>query len=101
MPIPDEIEWLLVELSASLSPPRYSAFHTAARAALAGIPCLGVGLAYRVLADLQRAHWDPPPSGQADAIPRHYFARSKLRDRSAIAVNNPRTGGHARRRVAG
>jgi hypothetical protein len=63
MPIPsdDDVDLLIYQLAASLPPPQYSAFIAAAHRALAGIPHLGPGLAYRVLRELQRHHFHPLP----------------------------------------
>ena len=67
-----DIEQLISELSASLIPPQHAAFEAAARAALAAANCSGIGQAYRLLAPLQRAHWDPPDDlSHAHSGPRH------------------------------
>ena len=67
-----DIEQLIFELSASLIPPQHAAFEAAARAALAAANCSGIGQAYRLLAPLQRAHWDPPDDlSHAHSGPRH------------------------------
>jgi hypothetical protein len=60
MSLPDEVDHLVVQLAASLPAPQHAAFVAAAEAALAGIPCLGPGSAYRVLRELQRRYFDPP-----------------------------------------
>jgi hypothetical protein len=72
MPIPDEIDELVQQLSASLVPPQHNAFIAAARTALAAIPCIGPGSAYRILAPLQRQFFDPPDDARAAAGPRHH-----------------------------
>jgi hypothetical protein len=67
-----DVEQLISELSASLIPPQHAAFEAAARAALAAANCSGIGQAYRLLAPLQRAHWDPPDDlSHAHSGPRH------------------------------
>ena len=71
MSIPDEIDELILQLGASLAPPQHHAFIAAARTALAGIPCIGPGSAYRVLAPLQRRFFDPPSDARAIAGPHH------------------------------
>jgi hypothetical protein len=97
--LPDEIDQLLTELSASLAPESRSAFHTAAQAALAAVPCLGPGAAYRVLADLQKFYFDPPPDVRhANLGPRHYRP-SKLRDLAPVGRDDPRVGGRDRHRL--
>jgi len=45
----DDVELLISELSASLTPPQRHAFLAAARAALAAAGCSGCGAAYRLL----------------------------------------------------
>jgi hypothetical protein len=67
--IPDEIDQLVVELGASLTPSQYTAFAAAAHAALGN--CSGPGAAYRILRDLQRNFYDPP----RDAFVAHEGAR--------------------------
>jgi len=71
MSIPDEIDEPILQLGASLAPPQHHAFIAAARTALAGIPCIGPGSAYRVLAPLQRRFFDPPSDARAIAGPHH------------------------------
>src|SRR5262249_49058431 len=61
-----DVEQLISELSASLTPPQRYAFLAAARAALAAAGCLGCGAAYRLLVPLQRSFWDPPDDRQAN-----------------------------------
>jgi hypothetical protein len=60
MSLPPEVDDLVQQLSYSLEPPQRHAFIDAAQAALGSIPCLGVGVAYRTLAGLQRKYFDPP-----------------------------------------
>jgi hypothetical protein len=94
----DDIDLLISQLSASLSPSQYAAFLVAARAALADVPCLGPGVAYRVLADLQKLYFDPPPDRRASVGPYHYRA-SKLSNGPPIGADDPRCGGRDRRRL--
>jgi len=75
----DDVELLISELSASLIPPQHVAFETAARAALAAANCSGIGQAYRLLRDVQRRHWDPPPDDARAYGARHHRS-SKLAD---------------------
>jgi hypothetical protein len=87
--LPDEVDLLVVQLAASLEPSQHNAFIAAARAALAGIPCLGPGSAYRVLAPLQRQFFDPPSDARAIAGP-HHNRGNKLYALPAIgAVEEP------------
>jgi hypothetical protein len=99
MVLPDEVDLLVVQLAASLTPPsQRNAFIDAARTALADIPCLGPGSAYRVLAPLQRGFFDPPSDGRtANAGARHH-APNRLNSLPPIdVVENPQ--GAARRRT--
>src|SRR5262245_54901790 len=99
MSIPDEIDGLLTELAASLEPPKRTAFQEAGRLALAAAGCSGMGAAYRVLAPLQRAYWDPPADDrQANTGARHY-RESKLAAGPPIGSDDPRTGARDRNRL--
>jgi hypothetical protein len=69
--LPDDVDLLVVQLAASLEPPQHAAFIDAARTALADIPCLGPGSAYRILVPLQRRFWDPPADSRTIAGPHH------------------------------
>jgi hypothetical protein len=95
-----EIDALLIELAASLTPPQRAAFEVAARAALAAAGCSGCGAAYRVLAPLQRGYWDPP-SDWATNAPVGVGSRkpSKLADGPPIGAEDPRTGARDRNRL--
>src|SRR5262249_51075955 len=94
----DEIDGILIELSASLEKARRVAFVEAARAALAGVPGLGPGAAYRLLVPIQRAHWDPPADDMRREGARH-LRSSKLADGPPIGAEDPRTGGRDRHRL--
>jgi len=95
-----EIDDLLIELAASLTPSQRAAFEAAARAALAAAGCSGCGAAYRVLAPLQRGFWDPPSDWSTNA-PVGVGSRkpSKLADGPPIGAEDPRTGGRDRHRL--
>jgi hypothetical protein len=82
-----EIDDLVCELGAPLERPRRAAFLAAAQSVLAGIPHLGPGLAFRLLKDVQRQHWDPPPD-QRVGEPRHYRP-SKLASAEPIGETRP------------
>jgi len=71
MSLPAEIDELVLQLAASLEPTQHHAFIAAARTALAGIPCIGPGSAYRVLGPIQRQSFDPPSDARAIAGPHH------------------------------
>src|SRR5262249_42189822 len=95
-----EIDQLLCELSASLTPAQRFAFEAAARTTLATIPeCqLGPGAAFRALRDLQRLHFDAPPDLRVNTGARHY-RESKLQALPAVGSDDPRCGGRDRRRL--
>jgi len=76
----DDVELLIFELSASLIPPQRTAFEAAAHAALAVAGCSGCGAAYRVLAQLQRAYWDPPADDRLAHSGARHQRSSKLAD---------------------
>jgi hypothetical protein len=96
MSLPDEVDLLVVQLAASLEPAQHHAFLAAARTALAGIPCLGPGSAYRVLAQLQRGFWDPPLDRVAYG-PSHHKT-NKLNSLPAIETDSARGRAQARTR---
>jgi hypothetical protein len=91
-----DIEQLISELSASLAPPHRTAFETAARAAVAATGCSGCGAAYRVLAPLQRAYWDPPPDDRMAHTGARHQRPSKLRQAEPLGEDGPRVGERAR-----
>src|SRR5262249_53170693 len=95
-----DVELLISELSASLTPSQRIAFEAAAHAALAAAGCSGIGAAYRVLAPLQRGYWDPP-ADQRIGQPRGSGSRrpSKLVAGEAIGRDDPRVGGRDRHRL--
>jgi hypothetical protein len=67
MPIPDDTdpEILISRLAGPLLPADRAAFRQAAEDALARVPCLGEGAAYRAVAGLQRAYFNPPSGDRA------------------------------------
>jgi hypothetical protein len=96
-----EIDQLLCELSASLTPTQRFAFEAAARTILATIPeCqLGPGVAFRAIRDLQKLHFDAPPDLRASAGARHNGV-TKLQALPAVGQDDPRCGSRARRAMA-
>jgi hypothetical protein len=62
MPIPDDTDpdALSTRLAGPLTPANRVAFRRAAEDALSRVPCWGEGAAYRAIAELQRAFFDPP-----------------------------------------
>ena len=93
---PDDVDLLLSELSASLAPSQYAAFLVAARAALANVPCLGPGNAFRLLATLQRSYFDPPPDARHANLGARHHRASKLAAAPPIGAEDPRATGRAR-----
>jgi hypothetical protein len=77
-PLSDDLDLLISELAASLEPPQHAAFETAARSALAGLDCAGPGLAYRILAPLQRSFFDPPADARMANVGARHQRPSKL-----------------------
>jgi hypothetical protein len=93
-----EISELLCELGASLAPAQRVAFEAAARAALAAANCSGCGAAYRLLAPLQRGHWDPPADDRQANLGARHHRSSKLANGPPIGAEDPRTGARDRHR---
>jgi hypothetical protein len=56
---------LISRLAGPLSPRERAAFRRAAEDALARVPCMGEGAAYRAIAGLQRSYVRPPSDYQA------------------------------------
>ena len=97
MSLPDDIDTLISELSASLEPPQHAAFETAARSALAGLNCAGPGLAYRILAPLQRSFFDPPADARVSNLGARHCRPNKLNSLPPIgAAEDPRSAGRRR-----
>jgi hypothetical protein len=99
--LPNEIDQLILQLAASIPPPQYNAFITAAHAALTEIDCnqLGEGLAYRRLRDLQKAHYDYPSDPPSRYEPRHYRGgHTKLAALPAIGAPDRAEGAQERNR---
>ena len=87
-----DVELLISELSASLTPPQHAAFEAAARAALAAVNCSGCGAAYRVLAPLQRQFFDPPPDDRLAHTGARHHRPSKLIDAPPLGEDSARCG---------
>ena len=97
--ISDEIDGLLIELSASLESPQRVAFEVAARAALAAANCSGIGAAYRLIGPLQRVFFRPPADPRIGQTRGSGLRRpSKLIDAEPIGADDPRAGGRERHR---
>jgi hypothetical protein len=83
----EDVDTIINELGASLTPSQYTAFAAAAHAALGN--CSGPGAAYRILRDLQRSYFDPPAEATSRYEPRH-FRRDKRVDEPALAEDSAR-----------
>ena len=94
-----DLDALIAELAASLTPPHRVAFEAAARAALVAAGCSGCGAAYRLLAPLQRGFWDPPADDRLAHAGARHQRPSKLASAEPIGADDPRTGGRDRRRL--
>jgi hypothetical protein len=86
MSITDDVDCdeLISRLAGPLTLAAQIAFRQAAEEALAQVTCCGEGIAYRVVATLQRKYFDPPSFGEA----RWGTARarpSRLKDAAPIA----------------
>jgi hypothetical protein len=95
MSLPADIDSLISELAAPLEPPDRAAFVSAAERALVGLNCAGLGLAYRLLAPIQRAHFDPPVDARMAAGPRHHRP-NRLNSLPPVGAEDPRAVGRQR-----
>ena len=87
MSITDDLDSdaLISRLAGPLSPPARAAFRAAAEDALTRVPCWGEGAAYRAVASLQRAFFDPPSDARALwGIEQELGQASKLKAAPAI-----------------
>jgi hypothetical protein len=86
MPIPDDADpdILISHLAGPLEPAAREAFRRAAEEALARVPCMGAGAAYRAVAVLQRQYFDPPDDHRAGWGIEQELRHSKLRDAPPI-----------------
>ena len=98
MPIPDDVdvEALISRLAGPLTPPAQEAFRRAAEDALARIPCLGEGAAYRAVSVLQRAFFSPPDDLRAAWDIARGPRASKLKKAVSIGRDDCRAGGRIR-----
>jgi hypothetical protein len=86
VPIPDDVdtEQIISRLAGPLLPADRAAFRAAAEEALARVSCLGEGAAYRAIAVLQRAYFNPPTDDRAAWDIGQEARPSKLRAAPAI-----------------
>ena len=90
-------EELISRFCGSLSPADRAAFRVAAESALGAINCNGEGIAFRIIRDVWRGFFRPPPDGRTVTGPRHY-RESKLQALPAVGADDPRTGARDRHR---
>ena len=93
-------EPLISRLAGPLLPADRADFRRAAAAALEQIPCAGEGIAYRILRDVWRGYFHPPPD-QRIGQPLGIGSRrpSKLASAEPIGSDDPRVGGRDRHRL--
>jgi hypothetical protein len=92
----DDVEALIEHLAYALQPSAKEPFRHAARSALAGIPCCGPGVAWRVLGPLQRRYFDPPLDRAYG--PRPGQGGKLVADAEPVGRDDPRVGARDRRR---
>ena len=92
-----DLDALIAELGAALSPSARDAFESAARDVLQAAGCSGVGAGYRLLREVQRRHWDPPPD-DARAYGARHQRSSKLADGPPLDEDSVRGRAQARSR---
>ena len=90
-----DLDALISRLAAPLLPADRQAFRVAAESALIG--CGGEGLAYRILRDLWRGYFHPPPDPRVGQARR--LGASKLADGPPIGAPGPREGARDRHRL--
>ena len=93
-----DLDALILRLAGPLLPADRAAFRAAAESALTG--CNGEGLAYRILRDVWRGFFHPPPDPRIGE-PRGPGNRrpSKLIAGPALGEDGPRCGERARRQL--
>ena len=94
-----DLDALISRLAGPLLPAERAAFRVAAESALIG--CGGEGLAYRILRDVWRGYFHPPPDPRLGQ-PRGAVGlrrSSKLASLEPIGAPDPREDGRARHRL--
>jgi hypothetical protein len=74
----DDFDALLAHFAAPLPADRRDEFYRDARDALAGLRCIGPGVAHRILAELLREYFIPIPDARILGIKSHHRRSSKL-----------------------
>jgi len=88
-----DLDALISRLAGPLLPADRQAFRVAAESALTG--CGGEGLAYRILRDVWRGYFHPPPDDMRREGARH-LRPSKLQNLPAVGTDDPRCGARDR-----
>jgi hypothetical protein len=91
-----DLDALISRLAGPLLPADRAAFRAAAESALIG--CSGEGIAYRILRDLWRGYFHPPPDDMGREGARH-LRPSKLQNLPAVGAPDPREGARDRHRL--
>jgi hypothetical protein len=94
MSIPDDVDAdaLISRLAGPLLPVDRIAFRRAAENALQQLPCAGEGLAYRIVREVWRGYFHPPPDQIAGHPPGQHQRPSKLIAAAAVGRDDPRVG---------
>jgi len=95
-----DLDALISGLAWGLAPGDRSAFRAAAESAIAGLPCVGPGIAFRVVSSLWRGYFHPPADNYAAHGGARHYRPSKLVQAEAIGAPDPREDGRARRAMA-
>jgi hypothetical protein len=90
-----DLDALISRLAGPLLPADRAAFRAAAESALTG--CSGEGLAYRILRDVWRDYFHPPPDPRVGQTRR--LGASKLASAEPIGSDDPRCGARDRHRL--
>jgi hypothetical protein len=88
---------LISRLACGLAPADRDAFRDAAESALAALPCIGEGIAHRVLRDVFRQYFRPLPD-DARAYGARHQRSSKLADGPPLDEDSARGRAQARSR---
>jgi hypothetical protein len=80
---------LISRLAGPLEPDARAAFRKACEAAIADVACPGPGTLYRIVSQLQRGYFDPPPDARVTR-PIDHGRTSKLRAAPPLALGRDR-----------
>jgi hypothetical protein len=91
-----DVDRLISRLAGPLAPNMRQAFRDAAAEALARVPCLGEGAAYRAVASLQHLYFTPPTDCRAGWDISFERIRASKRDSKLLAASAIGYGGDQR-----